>query len=179
MSLQSVQTSLIAVLGSRAWKFTPSRVLTKSVEALLFNLHIPSFTKFYQNHQGNFCCYKLDCAYCLQLSSVTGHSNSDLFPHNKSSFCPALRKTQIPCRVCDTLNDGTKCTFSKFTGSRNLEGVVDTPGSFVVFQSSLSKRPQQAGEMANRNLVKFNRGKWQDLHLGKNKPTLPDLSVWS
>lgn len=146
MSLLSVQTILIAILGSRAWKFIPSRVLTKSVEVLQFNLHNPSFTGFYQNQQGDFCCYKLNCAYHLQLSFIKGHSISDLFPYKKSSFCPALRITQIPCRVCDILNDGIKYTFSKFTCSRNLEGLVDIPVllSFImVFQRDLNRLEKQ------------------------------------
>lgn len=88
MSLLSVQRSLIAVLGSRAWKFTPLRVLTRSVEELQFTLHILRFTKFYRNHQGDFCCYKPDCAYFWELSSITSHSNRDLFSHNKSSSSP-------------------------------------------------------------------------------------------
>lgn len=153
MSLLSVQTSLIAVLGSRAWKFTPLRVLTRSVEELQFTLHILRFTKFYQNHQRDSCCYKLDCAYCWELSSLTNHSNSDLFSRNKSSFppapTPAFRKTQVPCRVCDILNDGTECTFRKFTGSRNLEGVVYIPKRLafrVIFQRYLNRlKKRQTG----------------------------------
>lgn len=99
---------LIAVFGSRAWKFTPSGALTKSVEALPFNMHIPRFTKFYQNLQGDFCSFRRDCAYCLQLDSKRGHSNSDLFLHNKSSFCSSLMKTQRPHRLRDIVKDGTK-----------------------------------------------------------------------
>lgn len=37
MLLLSVHTSLIAELGSRAWKFTAFGILTKTVEGLVFN----------------------------------------------------------------------------------------------------------------------------------------------
>lgn len=152
MSLLSVQPSLIAVLESRAWKFTPSRTSTKSVDALQFSLHIPRFANFYQNLQRDFCSFKQDCAYCLQLNSIRSHSNSDLFLHSKSSFCSALRKTQRPHKLCDTVKNGPECTFNKFIGNRYLEEWLIQQAVFlsfrVVFQRHLNRlEKEQAGTL--------------------------------
>ncbi|GAB0207878.1 mitochondrial enolase superfamily member 1 [Grus japonensis] len=57
------------------------------------------------------------------------------------------------------LDDGAECTISKFADDTKLGGVV-------AIQRDLNKLEKRA----DRNLMWFNKGKCQVLHLGRNKP---------
>jgi len=58
---------------------------------------------------------------------------------------------------------GAECTFSKFADDTRLGGVVDTLNGCQGEFHRLEK-------WANRNLMKFSKGKSKVLHLGRNNP---------
>jgi len=64
------------------------------------------------------------------------------------------------------LDEELECTLSKFSDDTKLGGVVDTPAACAAIQQELNRLES----WAERNLMKFSKGKCRVLLLGRNNP---------
>lgn len=60
---------------------------------------------------------------------------------------------------------GQSAPSNQFAGSTKLGGMVDKPEHCATIQRDLNRLKK----WATSNLIKFNKGKWKVLHLGRNK----------
>ncbi|PKU47253.1 rna-directed dna polymerase from mobile element jockey- hypothetical protein [Limosa lapponica baueri] len=64
--------------------------------------------------------------------------------------------------------EGADCTLSKFIDNTKMDRVANTPDGCSAFKRDLNRTEK----WAERNLMKFNKGKCKVLHLGMSNPRL-------
>jgi len=64
------------------------------------------------------------------------------------------------------MQECAECTLSTFADDTKLGGVADTPEGHAAIQRDLDRLEK----WADRNLIKFHKGKYQVLHLRSNNP---------
>ncbi|GAB0176550.1 mitochondrial enolase superfamily member 1 [Grus japonensis] len=106
----------------------------------------------------------MDWLSCQAQQVVISRMKSKWKPVTSDARWGSILRTILLKFFINDLDSGTECSLSMLADDTKLGGAVDRPGGCAAIQKDLNRYKK----WADRNLMKFNKGKYQVLYLSRN-----------